>query len=173
MTPPNGRPCEFYQLPNVLKRKVREASAVITPATIARAEDAVEDIKAFHTDWLRDDVLALQETFSAYCQRPTERTLARLYRASHDLRGQASLFEHPHIFRIANLLCSLIETFADATNPPLALMSLHVDIIRVVLRQNVKKANDPTAVELIQVLEDQDRRIVEVTKGGTLRFGPH
>lgn len=162
--PDEKKACQFFILPNVLQKKVRKTSPLANQVMIARAEESIEKIKIFHPDWLQDDVAALTSAFCEFQHTPSEKTLGRLYRASHDLRGQAALFDYPLISQVAHLLCDLIETFSDVSRPPLPLMNLHVEAIRAVLRDRIKYSENEVAQELVRELERQDRQSVAARK---------
>lgn len=146
-------PIEIFMPPNILKAKVGSAIGGIDMAAIRRAEAAMETLKAEFHDWLADDVGKLCASRDAFAEAATPERLGDLFRAAHDLKGQADTFEFPIVARIAASLTKLIEGCGAASETPLGLVDAHVAAIRVVFRDKIKSATDPVATVLVQELE--------------------
>jgi hypothetical protein len=155
---------EIFMPPNVLKAKMGAGSSGFDMSAIKRAEAAIAALKSEHPGWLADDVETLTVAFATFHAHPNELALAKLYRSSHDLRGQGVMFDFPLISRVAYLLCELIENIPDPAKLPIALMELHVEAIRVVLRDNIKSVANSTAIELVRELESKGHLASEIAK---------
>jgi chemotaxis protein histidine kinase CheA len=155
-------PIEIFMPPNMLKAKVGGRIAGVDMAAIKRAEQALANLKTEFEDWISTDVARLGTTRDAFAKSANDDTRGELYRAAHDLRGQALTFEYPLIARMAKSLCNLLDG-ADG-HPPIALVDAHVDAIRVIVRQNIKAAGDKTAVMLSEELEARVREFLEKPK---------
>ena len=157
------QPIELFMPPNILKAKMGGGIGGLDMAAVKRAEQAIETLKTEFTDWIAADVTKLSACRDAYAANPGKETCGDLYRASHDLRGQALTFEFPLVARVATILCKLLDS--ENVNPPLALIDAHVNAIRVIVKQNIKDKADKTAAMLIKEL---DVRVDEVlAKSGT------
>ncbi|HEY5338779.1 MAG TPA: hypothetical protein VIJ85_11275 [Rhizomicrobium sp.] len=143
-------PVEIFMPPNMLKAKVGGAGAGLDMGAVKRAEAAMINLKTEFNDWINADVANLTAARDDFVARPGDETRGTLYRASHDLKGQALTFEHPFIARIASSLCKLLDGSAEA---PGSLIDAHVDGVRVLVRQNVKDNADPTTTALALELE--------------------
>lgn len=156
---PEGKqqPIELFMPPNILKAKMGGGIGGIDMAAIKRAEAAIETLKTEFTDWITKDVANLAACRDAYAAKPGQETCGDLYRASHDLRGQALTFEFPLVARVASTLCRLLDT--ENVTPPLNLIDAHVNAIRVIVKQNMKEEVDKTSAILIKEL---DTRVDEV-----------
>ena len=67
----------------------------------------------------------------------TEAHRDELFRAAHDIKGQAATFG----FRsspVADSLCRLIEHTPDMKRMPLTLIDQHVDAVRAIMRENTR-----------------------------------
>jgi chemotaxis protein histidine kinase CheA len=146
-------PIEIFMPPNILKAKVGGAVGGIDMAAIRRAEAAVDTLRAEFQDWVAVDVGKLGDCRDRFAAKPGAETREDLFRAAHDLKGQAETFEFPIIARIANSLTRLIDGHGKAAKIPLTLVDAHVTAIRVVFRDKIKVANDPVAVALIGELD--------------------
>lgn len=154
------QPIELFMPPNILKAKMGGGIGGIDMAAIKRAEAAIETLKTEFTDWITKDVANLAGRRDAYAAQPGKESCADLYRASHDLRGQALTFEFPLVARVASTLCRLLDT--ENVAPPLNLIDAHVNAIRVIVKQNMKDKADLTAAVLIKEL---DSRVDDVLAG--------
>jgi chemotaxis protein histidine kinase CheA len=61
-----------------------------------------------------------------------------LFRAAHDIKGQAATFGFPQVAPVADSLCRLIEHMPDIARLPLRLVDQHVDAIRAITHKNTR-----------------------------------
>jgi chemotaxis protein histidine kinase CheA len=112
---------------------------------IARAEAAVADIAHQFADWMTDECERLAEARSDWKQQTDPLTRNVLYRAAHDIRGQAETLGHPQAGLAADSLCRLLD-MSDLV--PVPLVDQHVDAIRAIVRE----ASRPDASLVAQTL---------------------
>ncbi|HEY4941977.1 MAG TPA: Hpt domain-containing protein [Rhizomicrobium sp.] len=153
-------PIEIFMPPNILKAKVGSAVGGIDLAAIKRADAAMLVLKAEFSDWLATDVARLGECRDGFAAAPTTAAREDLFRAAHDLKGQADTFEYPMIARIAGSLTKLID--GTPGELPLGLVDAHVAAIRVVFRDKIKTTTDAVATVLVEELE---ARVIEALAG--------
>ncbi len=60
---------------------------------------------------------------------------AKLFRAAHDIKGEAATFGYPAVGTVAHSLCRLVEHTPDMSRIPLALVEQHVDAVRAITRE--------------------------------------
>jgi len=149
-------PIEIFTPPNMLKAKVGGSGVGLDMAALKRAEAAVETLKVEFEGWMNTDVDNLVAARETYAESQNEASLDALYRASHDIKGQAITFEHPVVARMASSLCRLID---GNKNAPLLIIDAHINAIRVLVKQNVKDAADPTTSAVAKELE---ARVTEI-----------
>src|SRR6202012_5537544 len=89
-----------------------------------------------------------------YGKQQTAETRGALYRAAHDLKGQALTFEHPFVARVASSLCRLL----DGPVAPMPLINAHVETVRLLVKQNIKDKADPTTTAVAMELEARVRQ---------------
>jgi chemotaxis protein histidine kinase CheA len=146
------QPIEIFMPPNMLKAKVGGGAVGLDTAAIARAEKAIETLKVEFTGWINADVDKLVECRDVFAKTPDAEHQGDLYRAGHDLKGQALTFGFPIAARVAASLCKLLD---DNARAPLALIDAHVNAIRVIVKQNVKDEGDKVANILAVELESR------------------
>ena len=138
------QPIEIFMPPNILKAKVGGSGGLDSPA-IKRAEAAIEELKVEFAGWIIEDVNRLMETRNAYETQMDNDRLGNLYRAAHDLKGQATTFDFPLVARVASSLCKLTDDTSYGLKLPLKLIDAHVDAIKVIVRDQIKDPSNKMA----------------------------
>jgi chemotaxis protein histidine kinase CheA len=150
----NKQPIEIFMPPNILKAKVG-GSGGLDASAIQRAEAAIDELKVEFADWIIEDVNRLIETRDAYEGQMNNDRLGNLYRAAHDLKGQATTFDFPLVARVASSLCKLTDDASTGIELPFALIDAHVDAIKVIVRDGIKDPTNQVASILAVELERQ------------------
>lgn len=158
---PKEQPIELFMPPNMLKAKVGGTIGGLDSAAIKRAEAAVETLKADFADWVSDDVARLSACRDRFAADRGAEARDDLFRASHDIKGQATTFEFPLVARIASSLCKLIDALQAPQAIPLVLVDAHVTAIRIIFRDKIKDTSNRMALELAEELEG---RVIETTE---------
>lgn len=159
------QPIEIFMPPNMLKAKLgNNDGAGIDIAAVKRAETALEKIKSEFPDWIAEDIDMLVTTCARYLETHDTEALGRLFRASHDLRGQAGTFEYPLIARIAGSLCQSIESLERDNATLQLLVEAHVGAIRAIFHNKIKSMSDRTALELTEELEHKVHAAIELAE---------
>lgn len=144
--------------PNMLKAKVGGTIGGLDTAAIKRAEAAVETLKSDFAGWVGDDVERLSACRDRFAARKDVAARDELFRAGHDIKGQATTFEFPLVARVASSLCKLMDAVTEPDEIPLPLVDAHVSAIRIIFRDGIKDSSNRMAIELAEELE---ARVVE------------
>ena len=155
----NQKPIEVFTPPNMLKAKVGNGGLEL--AAVKRGEQALEELKVEFADWIVEDVNRLVERRDFYQAQTNNDSLSDLYRASHDLRGQASTFDFPMVARVASSLCKLTDDTSYGLELPITLINAHVDAIKVIVRDGIKDPSNQMATTLAVELERQVSAFLE------------
>lgn len=148
---------EVVHPPDRLKKaiSVSRGSAAVDLAAIARAEKALSALAAEFTTWMRNEVKVLDAARDIVRERGFDPdTRAALFRAAHDIKGEAATFGYPLAAQIAGSLCRLLDGLPAAVAVPPALVDQHVDAVRAIVRQDVKGEGDATAQLLARRLSE-------------------
>jgi hypothetical protein len=156
----NKQPIEIFMPPNILKAKVG-GSGGLDASAIQRAEEAIGELKEEFAGWIIEDVDRLIETRNAYESQMNNDRLGYLYRAAHDLKGQATTFDFPLVARVASSLCKLTDETCTGITIPFTLIDAHVDGIKVIVRDGIKDPTNQVASILAVELERQVRVFLE------------
>jgi HPt (histidine-containing phosphotransfer) domain-containing protein len=124
---------------------------------VARAEAALAQLSSEFADWMlaeckRLDVARREVMRGGF----TEKTHAELFRAAHDIKGEAATFGYPAVVGAAESLCRLLEHTPEMSRIPLALVEQHVDAVRAIAREHAR-------TDLVAVAGTLTRRLREVT----------
>jgi HPt (histidine-containing phosphotransfer) domain-containing protein len=116
---------------------------------IARAEAALDALSSEFAGWMkaecdRLDASRLRVRTEGLAGPPRD----ELFRAAHDIKGQAATFGYPLAADAADSLCRLIEHTPDQTRIPLALIDQHVDGVRAIIREDVRENGNTIAQAL-------------------------
>ena len=161
---------EIFMPPNTLRAKVGGGGPIgtisVDPSIIKRAEAAVENLRQEFDGWLQIDISSLATSFAAFTKERSTANAAALFRAAHDLRGQAQTFEYPLIARIANSLAKLMDGMQSWEVAPLPLVTAHVDAIHVIHRDKIKDINNRMALVLVEELEGRVLQTLQTASVG-------
>ena len=103
---------------------------------VARAEKALAALSPEFGAWMDSECDRLD------CARReiigsgfTDANKEALFRAAHDIKGEAATFGYPAVASAAESLCRLIEHAPDPGRIPAALIDQHVDAVRAIYRE--------------------------------------
>jgi len=125
--------------PNKLKKAVVRLRPTESygPDPVIRAERALSDISGDFLEWMEKECDRLDAARRELRQRGfTEKLRNEMFRAAHDIKGQAATFGFPFTEPVANSLCRLLEHSPDPDRIPLALIDQHIDGIRAIVHRN-------------------------------------
>ena len=138
-------------------RKVLAAGGDIIDDPVARAEAALTELSGEFSNWMESECDRLEAARQDVKRDGfTQKTHDVLFRAAHDIKGEASTFGYPAVAGIANSLCRLIEHTPDMRHIPLPLLDQHVDAVRAVVREYGRP-------DLIDAATALTKRLREVT----------
>jgi len=137
--------------------KLKKAVAKVTPANadaaaddpVARAEAALAEIANEFSSWMDAECERLDQARRKVATAGINATTRdELFRAAHDIKGEAATFGFPVAGRVADSLCRLIEHSPDLARVPLSLIEQHVDAVRAIIREAGLQDAETTATKL-------------------------
>jgi len=155
--------------PNKLKKAVVKHRGPSIDDPVSRAEQALADLSSEFSQWMEIECRRLDAARNqAKHSGLTDKNREELFRAAHDIKGQAATFGFPLIAPVAESLCRLIEHTPEPARIPLMLIDQHVDGIRAIAHKNTQGDAETTALRLAHRLrqvtnefllhENHDRR---------------
>jgi HPt (histidine-containing phosphotransfer) domain-containing protein len=117
-------------------RKIMTAVADGSDDPVARAEAALSQLSSEFGAWMEAECQRLEAARQAVADEGfSEKTHDALFRAAHDIKGEAATFGFPDLTGVAESLCRLLEHTPDLTHIPLSLVDQHVDALRAIARE--------------------------------------
>jgi len=162
-----GADAEFMAPPADLRKKVKQrASKAGDTDPVAAAEAALARMAASFDDWMSEETQRLAELWTAADLTDyEEETREALYRAAHDIKGQAATLGFPVAGRIAASLCRLLDGIDVPDRLPRELVRQHVQSVRAIIVENARDETSPTARLLAERLgEVTDDYLDRMTK---------
>ena len=151
---------ETIDPPNTLRSKVRilkGREAQFDP--VKKAELAVERLASNFGDWMGEEVDRLVERWSVGKSTGfTPESRAALYRAAHDLRGQAATLGYPTAGRIAGSFCDVLDECGDTV--PDAFLEKFVNAIRAIARETSRNQDNDLARALADELHQAGQDLI-------------
>jgi HPt (histidine-containing phosphotransfer) domain-containing protein len=141
--------------------RLQKAVALAKPAgfdPVASAEKALGNLAGEFSGWMNQEC----EQLDAARQQVKEKGFAeeirdKLFRAAHDIKGEAATFGFPLAAPPADSLCRLIEHTPDTARIPLELIDQHVDAIRAIVREVAR----PDIAEIARALTQKLREVTD------------
>jgi HPt (histidine-containing phosphotransfer) domain-containing protein len=147
---------EVITPPHRLRSAVAPAGDV-TDDPVARAEAALAELSGEFGTWMDSECERLEAARQEIKRLGfTEKTHDALFRAAHDIKGEAGTFGYPAVAGIADSLCRLLEHTPDMKRIPLSAVDQHVDAVRAVVREYARP-------DLLEVAAALSKRLREVT----------
>ena len=136
-------------------RKVSADENGLDFEAIDRAEAALKELSTEFDAWMVTECDRLEAARKALSTGGLSKGSTQvMFRAAHDIKGEAATFGFPLAAEIAGSLCRLIFHTPKPSSLPLDLIDRHVAAVRAVVRENVRGDADPTAREVLERLRN-------------------
>ena len=130
---------EVITPPHELRKAVSQATVYDYDDPIARAEAALVELSTEFSSWMQSECERLEAARQNVKRLGfTEKTHDALFRAAHDIKGEAATFGFPEVAGVAESLCRLIEHTPQSARIPIKLLDQHVDAVRAIIREHAR-----------------------------------
>ncbi|MEA2862781.1 MAG: hypothetical protein QOC84_737 [Bradyrhizobium sp.] len=152
--------------PNPLRNVLRRVAEIDLDDPVARAEKALAGLSGEFKNWMTIESDRLATAHAAILQEGfTEAACEELFRAAHDIKGDAATFGYPSAGAAADSLCRIIEHAPDLEKVPSELIKHHINAIQAIVRDRTKLDTVSTATELSRQLRGvTDEYLVHVNR---------
>ncbi|MHB8268673.1 Hpt domain-containing protein [Bradyrhizobium sp.] len=135
--------------PNPLRRVLRRVDEKDLDDPVARAEKALAGLSGEFKDWMAIECDRLAAAHAAILKDGfTTDSSQELFRAAHDIKGDAATFGFPTAGAAAESLCRIIEHAPDLERVPAELIAHHINAIQAIVRENAGINNAGMAAAL-------------------------
>jgi HPt (histidine-containing phosphotransfer) domain-containing protein len=139
--------------PNPLRKVLRRVAEKDLDDPVARAEKALAGLSGEFKNWMIVETDRLSAAHMATHKVGfTDATREELFRAAHDIKGDAATFGYPSAGAAAESLCRIIEHAPDLGQVPSDLIAHHINAIQAIVRERTKLDTASMASELSRQL---------------------
>jgi HPt (histidine-containing phosphotransfer) domain-containing protein len=139
--------------PNPLSKVLRRVFEEDLDDPIARAEKALAGLSGEFKKWMAIEADRLSAAHATILKSGfTSSTSQELFRAAHDIKGDAATFGYPSAGAAAESLCRIIEHAPDLAEVPSELIAHHINAIQAIVRERTKLDTATMAGELSRKL---------------------
>ena len=135
--------------PNPLRKVLRRVDEKDADDPVARAEKALAELSGEFKDWMLAEADRLVAAHAAILKGGfSEDANGELFRAAHDIKGDAATFGFPAAAAAAESLCRIIEHTPDLEKVPIELITHHINAILAIVHENTKLDSISVSAEL-------------------------
>lgn len=152
--------------PNPLKKVLRPVDDQDLDDPVARAEAALADLSGEFKSWMVTEAERLSKAYAAILKDGFDQEACdELFRAAHDIKGDASTFGYPSAGAAADSLCRIIEHAPDLDSVPPELFTHHINAINAIVHDHTKLDSVTMARELSRKLRNvADEYLIHVNR---------
>lgn len=142
--------------PNPLRHVVSYVEEKESDDPVARAEQALAGLAGEFDDWMQQECNRLAAAYGVIQKDGfTHSARDELFRAAHDIKGEAATFGYAAAGAAAESLCRIIEHAPDIAAVPPELIAHHVKAIQAIVREQ-------TSIDRIGVAETLSKHLRSV-----------
>ena len=139
--------------PNPLRRVLRRVAERDLDDPVARAEKALAGLSGEFKNWMAIEADRLSAAHATVLRDGfNDQNSEELFRAAHDIKGDAATFGFPSAGVAAESLCRIIEHAPDLDEVPSNLIAHHINAIQAIVRERTKLDTASMAGELSRQL---------------------
>jgi chemotaxis protein histidine kinase CheA len=145
--------------PNPLRKVLLRVPESDLDDPVGRAEKALAGLSGEFKNWMAIEADRLATAHATVLRDGfTDETREELFRAAHDIKGDAATFGFPSAGAAAESLCRILEHAPDLDAVPSNLIAHHINAIQAIVRERTKLDTAVTA----NALSKQLRGIADV-----------
>src|SRR5215471_6141942 len=135
--------------PNPLRKVLRRVDDKDGDDPVARAEKALAGLSGEFKSWMSVEAERLSTAHAAVVKDGfTLKACEELFRAAHDIKGDAATFGYPSAAAAAESLCRIIEHAPDLAKVPTELIAHHINAIQAIVHDHTQLDSTVVAGEL-------------------------
>jgi HPt (histidine-containing phosphotransfer) domain-containing protein len=152
--------------PNPLRKVLLRVPETDLDDPVARAEKALAGLSGEFKQWMATETERLVTAHAAILKDGfTTAASEELFRAAHDIKGDAATFGYPSAAAAADSLCRIIEHAPDLDEVPAELITHHINAIQAIVHEHTKLDTVSTAQALSRKLRGvADEYLVRVNQ---------
>ncbi|MCC8979449.1 Hpt domain-containing protein [Bradyrhizobium acaciae] len=125
--------------PNPLRKMLLRVPESDLDDPVGRAEKALAGLSGEFKEWMTIEADRLSAAHAAVMREGfNDKTREELFRAAHDIKGDAATFGYPSAAAAAESLCRIIEHAPDLGAVPQQLIAHHINAVQAIVRNRTK-----------------------------------
>ena len=125
--------------PNPLRKVLLRVPESDLDDPVGRAEKALAGLSGEFKEWMTVEADRLSAAYDAVKRSGfNSETREELFRAAHDIKGDAATFGYPSAAAAADSLCRIIEHAPDLNAVPTELIAHHINAVQAIVRGRTK-----------------------------------
>jgi chemotaxis protein histidine kinase CheA len=125
--------------PNPLRKVLRRVKEKDLDDPVERAEKALAGLSGEFKNWMTVEADRLSAAHATVLKDGfTDKNCEELFRAAHDIKGDAATFGYPSAGAAAESLCRIIEHAPELAEVPANLIAHHINAIQAIVRERTK-----------------------------------
>lgn len=125
--------------PNPLRKVLLRVPESDLDDPVGRAEKALAGLSDEFKQWMAIEADRLSAAHVAILREGlNDKTREELFRAAHDIKGDAATFGYPSAAAAAESLCRIIEHAPDLNALPPQLIAHHINAVQAIVRERTK-----------------------------------
>jgi chemotaxis protein histidine kinase CheA len=139
--------------PNPLRKVLRRIDERDRDDPVARAEQALAGLAGEFKVWMLIEADRLSAAHAAIIKNGfSDKAAEELFRAAHDIKGDAATFGYPSAAAAAESLCRIIEHAPNLDSVPADLIKHHINAIQAIVRDHTRLDSSKVSTELSRKL---------------------
>jgi HPt (histidine-containing phosphotransfer) domain-containing protein len=125
--------------PNPLRKVLLRVPESDLDDPVGRAEKALAELSGEFKNWMTIEADRLSAAHATVLKGGfTVESREELFRAAHDIKGDAATFGFPSAAAAAESLCRIIEHAPDLDQVPAELITHHINAVQAIVRERTK-----------------------------------
>ncbi|MGK0242463.1 MAG: chemotaxis protein histidine kinase CheA [Pseudomonadota bacterium] len=125
--------------PNPLRKMLLRVPESDLDDPVGRAEKALAGLSGEFKEWMTIEADRLSAAHATVLREGfNDKTREELFRAAHDIKGDAATFGYPSAAAAAESLCRIIEHAPDLAAVPDQLSAPHINAVQAIVRNRTK-----------------------------------
>ena len=125
--------------PNPLRKMLLRVPESDLDDPVGRAEKALAGLSGEFKEWMTIEADRLSAAYATVLREGfNNKTREELFRAAHDIKGDAATFGYPSAAAAAERLCRIIAHAPDLAAVPAQLIAHHINAVQAIVRNRTK-----------------------------------
>lgn len=148
-----GDDATYIQPATSLRDKVRGGNGAVSP--IAEMDDVIQQMVPEYEQRAQKDIGVLAQLYAELEKYPSsEEVRNKIFKLSHDVKGQGGTFGYDLITTIGNDLCRFIETSPPLDDEKIKIIGHHIQAMKTIFDQKMTGDGNGQGNQIVTTLRE-------------------